>query len=571
MKKKVLAVFLAVVMALSCLPFAFAEDAETNESADRVVAWADNYDFLEEKLLDSTTYTHYQYVVDNSKEIQTNMTVYTAFGLYDNAITNAFDKKADIETCKKILVSMVEKYQANVGKDYVAEITKVLSGAKDAAGLLEKLNGLLEKYTDALSFVNSDTWGTVFGVVDFLINAGKAYSDIRTGLINAYARIMSIQLTNGYYVEMVQYVADHTDYAPMRRAAQELVTEASRAVEEQLASMVEEATRGQVNNVINSLLNLAVNSNVYTATAMKVFNIAGSVANVLWNTNNQYDLYSQLVAAYHAENAIVEYTQGALDTAAEEYVPERALFAVNGLIAVRSFGESSMYQLKVAQAGGIVGKVKSKLYNTIFTQYTANQAELNLMYECFYNTAIADMTKITEIDKIYCPVDVTAYAGTAKKINVPDKVTMAAAKVDGGYATTAYSAYNKDYVKVLFLEDAIDNIVLKGTGDGYVTFVKYVDEDGKANDYSFTEKLIHEGETISVKGMEFSYAKDGQLVTESLSDDYVIPEGKTPTAKEVADAVVEVGKDEAKSFLQKIKDFFNKIFEAIRNLFKIKK
>ena len=121
MKKKIIAVILAALMVVTALPFAAFADDQTD--ADKKVAeWSANYELLEDKLLDSDTYAHVQYVAENETSIKNTMTAYTVLGLYDGSIQNGITKNADVDTCKEILVSMIEKYQAQLGKDYVADI-----------------------------------------------------------------------------------------------------------------------------------------------------------------------------------------------------------------------------------------------------------------------------------------------------------------------------------------------------------------------------------------------------------------------------------------------------------------
>ena len=115
--KKILAVLLAAIMLLSVMPFAFAED--TNEADATVAEWKTNNAVLVEKLFDELTYAHYQYVIDNNKTIKQKMDVMTAFGLYDDAWINYATKNVNVDTCKTILLSLIEAYQADFGKDYV--------------------------------------------------------------------------------------------------------------------------------------------------------------------------------------------------------------------------------------------------------------------------------------------------------------------------------------------------------------------------------------------------------------------------------------------------------------------
>ena len=494
------------------------------------------------------------------------MAVYTAFGLYDAAWKNYFSKEVNIDTCKQILMAMIEEYAYEMGISYVDYIIEGLEVAEDVASFMEKLNGFLDDHSDVLSFVESAEWSTTFQVVNILIEAGHAWQDIREGLIEAYSQIMSVQLANGYYVEMLQHVADNTEYEPMRTAALQLIEEATTAIEEQIAFFLNEATQDLQNQGIDMLLNLAAESNVYTATAKKIFNIGGSVADVLWNTSDQYVLFDALIASYYAENAILDYALKAYDATAENYDAARAMFGTYATISVRSFGEQSLYNLLEAQNGGIINKIKSKLFDYSCTEYTANMAALDMMVDALFETPVAEMTPIESVVRIYCPVNTLVYDNDTLLFRVKDG-EESSYKSAYGMAKSAYCEYNKEYVKVLFLADENYKINMIGVDDGYVTFMKYVLENGVMNDYSFTEVAVTPTTKIVVDGLKYTVNKDGVEEEFDLNDEFVMPEAKEVTWETVTEATKEVVEEETKSLLQKIKDFFNNLFAKIRALF----
>ena len=571
--KKAISVFLAILMCLSIMPvavFAAEESAEETEieasAEDTLAAWDANYGILLETLMNGENYAHYKYVIDNNEEIRQMMDVYTAFGLYDNAWKNYFTKDANIDTCKQILMAMIEEYSVEMGDSYVDAIVDGLQTAKDAAEFVEKLNGYLSDYSDVLDFVSSQEWSTVFSVVDALIKVGNAWQDIRDGLIEAYAQIMSVQLANGYYIEMLQYVADNTDYAPMKTAAAQLINEATTAVEEQIAYFLDKSTEDLQNYGIDYLFSLALNSNVYTATAYKIFNGASSVADILWNTGDQYALFDALSASFYAEDVIDDYAAAAFDKTAENYDAARTMFAVYSLISVRSFGENSLYNLLVAQSGGIINKIKSKVYNSSFTEYTANIAALELTEEALFNTDVANMIPVEAVAYVYCPVSLMVYDGDAMLFRVADGEDVTYDS-NLGMAKASYCEYNKEYIKVVFLKDEAYKLVLFGTDDGYVTFVKDVMENGVLNDYSFTEVAVTPSTKISIEGLKYTVTKDGTAAEYALSDVFVQPEGKEVTWETVTDATQEVIEEETTNFFAKIKAFFEKLFAMIKELF----
>lgn len=564
-------------MCFSIVTVAFAEDANVPETRDAIDenskevldAWFENYWVLLDTLQNGENYAHYKYVVDNSKEIQDTMAVYTAFGLYDAAWKNYFSKEVNIDTCKQILMAMIEEYAYEMGISYVDYVIEGLEVAEDVASFMEKLNGFLDDHSDVLSFVESAEWSTTFQVVNILIEAGHAWQDIREGLIEAYSQIMSVQLANGYYVEMLQYVADHTEYEPMKTAALQLIEEATTAIEEQIAFFLNEATQDLQNQGIDMLLNLAAESNVYTATAKKVFNIGGSVADVLWNTSDQYVLFDALIASYHAENAILEYAFQAYDTTREDFDAARAMFGTYATISVRSFGEQSLYNLLEAQNGGIINKIKSKLFDYSCTEYTANMAALDMMVKALFETPVENMNPVEAVVRVYCPVNVLVYDNDTLLFRVKDGEESSYSSAYG-MAKSAYCEYNKEYVKVLFLADEDYKVNMIGVADGFVTFVKQIIENGVMNDYSFTEVAVTPTTKITVEGLKYTVNKDGVDESFDLNDVFVMPEAKEVTWETVTEATKEVVEEETKSLLQKIKDFFNNLIAKLKALFGIK-
>lgn len=559
--KKALALVLSLLMIVTVLPFAsFAE--EPTEAELRVEAWDANYDLFIDKLTDNADYANFKYVVDNDEEIANLMGVYTAFGMYDSAWTNAATGTVDKAICKEVLVAMLEKYSYDMGTSYVDIAVDALEAAKDVGEFMEKLN----EYFKIFDFVDSETWSKSFTIVNYVIQAGRAWQDVRADLIKAYERVMTVQMANKYYIDMLNYVAENSEYAPMVNAAYELIDEIKTSVNEQIAAMVAEALQGQAVSAADTLITMAMNTNAYTAVALKIYQTGTSIANTLWNTNEQYELYSALKAAFYAETVINEWTQAAL--AGDD--ADCSLFAVSALISTREFGETTLYKLMVAKSGGIIGKIKSKLYNYCFTEYTANLAALDMMRDAFYGASVSEIGKISAVDYIYCPVNVLVYDNGSLLMRVKDGAESETGVTPYGFGASNYSEYNKEYIKVLALANDYD-VNLIGTKDGYVTFVKDIVADNEKGfeDYSFTEVRCAEGSKIIVSGLTYNVTIDGETSSYELNDDFVVPEGKTVTVKDVFDATVEVGKDEVNSLAAKIKAFFQKIIDAIKNLFKI--
>jgi len=192
------------------------------------------------------------------------------------------------------------------------------------------------------------------------------------------------------------------------------------------------------------------------------------------------------------------------------------------------------------------------------------------MRDAFYATDISEIGNISAVDYIYCPVNVLVYDNGSLLMRVKDGAESETGVTPYGFGASTYSEYNKEYIKVLALANDYD-VNLIGTKDGYVTFVKDIAADNEAGfeDYSFTEVRCAEGSKIVISGLTYNVTLDGETNAYELNDDFVIPEGKTVTVKDVIDATVDVGKDEVNSLAAKIKAIFQKIIDAIKNLFKI--
>ena len=171
--KKALALVLSLLMIVTVLPFAsFAE--EPTEAERRVDAWDANYDLFIDKLTDNADYANFKYVVDNDKEIANRMGVYTAVGMYDSAWANAATGTVDKAICKEVLVAMLEKYSYDMGTSYVDIAIDALRAAQTVGEFMEKLN----EYFKIFDFVDSETWSKSFTIVNYVIQAGRAWQDV---------------------------------------------------------------------------------------------------------------------------------------------------------------------------------------------------------------------------------------------------------------------------------------------------------------------------------------------------------------------------------------------------------
>lgn len=556
MKKasKILAVALSVLMLLSVLPFAvFAAEDDDN----RVASWKENDALLLSLLLDNEKYVSYNYVSQNMKALNTTANVYTAFALYDNAWKNYVDKNVDIDDAEKILLGIIEKAEYSFDDGYVDEIISVLKTASDVNDFIQKVN----KYANIELFASSG-WSTAFDVVNGVIKVGNMYQTYRDKFIDAYARVLSVQRANGYYIDLLQYVADHTDYAVLKTAAENLIADMNASVESVLAEIAAEAAGNTGATALNYLAKLAMDSNVYTAVALKVYQVGTSIADVLWNTGDTYTLIDTVRTTYYFQALASEYTQLALDGDDAD----KALVAVDLLLTTRTVSEQALYDLKLAENEGLINKIKSKLYGTIYEEIDMSKAAIALMRDILFADEIRTEKYVAAL-YVDGAVTVNFLKNADKAAAIPNNYPAQFNAV--GAAVSAYSAYAKTYMKVAYLTDAYD-VSLAATANDAVTVKLDVLTNVGVEDWSFTDREVTSGQAISfntgaarpaytVTGLEGAYAFD---------EEFVPSEHKAPTAAEVVNATTEVAKEKALSFGELIKQFFQNLFAKLANIFK---
>ena len=558
MKKtsKILAVILSVLMLVSVLPFAAIAADDTSD--DRVTSWKANDALLLETLLNNDKFVSYRYVSENMKALNTTASVYTAFALYDNAWKNYFDKNVEIEDAEKILLAIIEKAEYSFDDGYVDEIISVLKTASDVNDFIQKVN----EYAKIDLFASSG-WSTAFDVINGVIKVGNMYQTYRDKFIEAYAKVLSVQKANAYYIDLLQYVADNTDYEVLKTAAENLIADMNASVETVLAEIAAEAAGNTGATALNYLAKLAMNSNVYTAAALKVYQVGTSIADVLWNTGDTYALIDTVRTAYYFQALAADYTRLALngDDA------DKALVSVDLLLTTREICEKALYDLKLAENEGLINKIKSKLYGTIYEEIDMSKGAIALIRDVLF----ADELRTEKyVRAIYVDGAVTVNVlGNGEKLvavtnNYPAQFNAA------GAAASVYSAYAKTYMKVVFLTDAYDVQLAATANDAVTVKMDVLEADGAVNDWSFTDRAVTSGQVIA---FGTAAARPVYTVTDvegafAFDDTFVPSEHKAPTAAEVVNATTEVAKEKGKSFGELIKQFFENLFAKLLSIFK---
>ena len=559
MKKttKILSVILAVIMALSVLPFAaFASE----EDADRVSAWKENYALLLDEIFDNDNFVSWKYVDQNKKAIDDTMAVYTAFALYDNAWVNYASKSLNVDDAEKILLGLIEKASYSFKDGYVDEIVKVLETAEDVNDFIQKVNDYIP-----LDFTETEGWGTAFEVIGDVVKIANAYQNYRDEFVEAYAKVLSVQMANAYYIDMLQYIVEKNSYDVLTKAAAKLINDINKSVEDVLGELLAKIAEDGASVGTEYLIKLAMNTNAYTAVALKVYQGATTVADFLWNTGDQFALIDTVKTAYYFQADAAEWAKNAVygDDA------EKALIAVDFAITARQICEQALYDLKLAENQGAINKIKNKLYGTVYNDIEVNEAALGAIKKIMFDLPVADMKPITRVLSIYCPVDVEIIEGNTVKFTLADK-TEGTVNNDCGIFVGVYSEYAKTYHKVAFLFDEY-KVRLVGTAEGYVTLIMDALKEGKVEDWSFTDRKVVAGTKIlfdtDYTGTPY-YVSSDNTANVNFNDKFVPSEQPEVSVKDVIDATTEVGKEEAKSLLDKIKAFFEDLIAKIKALFK---
>lgn len=566
--KKIISILLAVIMSFSCIALV-ASAEEVDDYDTRVDGWNANYDLYLDYLFNDANYTSWNYVDINEKAMKDTMATWTAFALYDEAWRNYATHHISIEQAELILLALIEKADYEFDDGYVDEFVEVLELAQDAAGIVEKAADIIkdEAFTKAME---SEAWGTTWQVIGKVTEIAHAYQTYRDQFVEEYARVLSVQLANQYYIDLLHHIADTTPYDILRQAANNLIADMTRNVETVVLEVLHDALMDGVDLAFDTLARLAFESNVYTATVLEIYDKVVSVADILWNTNEVYPHMESVLAAYYFQDA-------ASDWAANAYYqeePEKSYFAIDLLMTTRKVCEEELVKFKDAENGGAVGRVKNQLHGALYEDTLVNIAGLEIMRSMMFDLDPAEFRPITDSLYIYCPVSVDILNADNNVLhNVADGVEGLVSN-DLGVFKTIYSDFAEDYLKVIYLYDSY-RIRLTGTNDGYVTLIhNELLEDETINDWSFTDLQVSNGAKIvfdtEVEGTPYyTYSNGPATQVLNFNDDFIPSQYPEYTAKDVVDAGGEIIKDEAKSIWDQIVEFFESIGRWFRELFGI--
>ena len=558
MSKKILAIALALLMVLCVVPYsAFAESTEPElvSAQTRVNGWNGNFGIIITKLLNNEKSAHWKYVAENNENLARTMLTYTAFALYDDAWKNGFDNSVSIDNAEKILCSLIEKVDANIGESKFNEILKVLKTASDFNDLLQKVNGYV-KISDTLT---STEWTTAFKYIKYAIELGDLYEEERDRVIEAYAQILSVQAANDYYKDFLNYLANNCQYNVVVTAARNLVDNINSSVKDIIKKEVLNAGGFAASKVLNTAARIAMQSNAYTAVALKVYDVGTSVVDALWNTSDQYAIMDQLYTTFFVEDGAVSWVEASLANNDKEWYE----FAIGLLLGLREAGSQSLYDLKLAQNEGIIGKIKNQINYNISFEQVDEMAFLELAKEVLFKQPVSEYKPI----KSLVTVNTNAFVSTSD-VSLQNQAEIYAG--DKGY----YSTYLNDaiglYVKTLFMSED-ENVIAKYGADTFVTAI--VEKIGTTLfSFSFTNAICNNISDVIfnsdiTNGATYTSAVDGEAQTRDMNSTFQYPAYNAVTPTSVINAVYVIARDEVKGKVLSIGDIIDNIFKAIENFF----
>ncbi len=573
MSKKILAIVLATVMMFAAIPMASfsAEDATATDAA-RVDAWEANYELLLNKVLVNEESTHWNYVVQNNESIAQEMMVYTAFALYDDAWQNAFDGSVSVTKAEEVLVSLIEKVDAQVGDSKLDEIIAVLQTAQDVNDFIQKVN----EYVEISDVLTSDAWSSAFTYLGYAQTLAEIWQTEREVLIEAYARILSVQAANAYYLDFLQYVASNCTYSVVRDAASNLIADITTSIDELINDIMLQAAGNTGAEVVDVALRIAAESNAYTAVALKVYNTGTSVADALWNTSDQYAIMDQLITTFYAESVAADWAQAILDSRATEADAEKGVFAVNALLTLREIGAKSLYDLKAAQAQGVIGRIKDQINKSVHCEYVAEMKLYKIIRQQLFEASVSQYKKVNAIVVSFGPSELSACDASNNVLYRVPYGNEYISESSCGVFGESYNEYSRDYVKVALLYDNVAVAKLYGMTNSKVTLIMDVITDAGIEDYSFTDVAVSTGTEVFVPviftGFPLYTVTDAnKTVVVGMNDDFVYPVENEATTQAVTQAVVNIAiEDTNESFAQLknlIESFLKRLFEGLFKAF----
>lgn len=556
MKRKILAVILAVMMFACALPFG---------------AFAANDSYIHNEILDNGNYYHMEYA-EKEGLFKNQINLYTAFGFYDNAWYNLIDSSVDIDYAKAILLGLIEQVEAEYNNQTFEEVMKLLGGAKGAMDVITKVGDFSKKFTDALEFTQSAEWGTTLGILNTAIKAANYGNEVYKAYIKGYAMILSAKAASAYYGDFLMYLVENCKNEDVAAAAEEIAAtidaELQASVDELVKSLVADAGK----DAASLAAEVALDSYGVTAAIKGAYKTVVSISDKLFNTKDKYEFMMSLIETYYIEDCFGDWAKAAFAAEDEEFVS----FAESTVIAVRATGEQLLANLANAKTKALVAMVKKYDTAEMKVKAATELAELAVAGDILKDgkdgayVATAAVTGNTALD--------LNKAGTADTVfALSNNTAVETAYTAAGAYASVYSDVLGEYIKVAYLLDGAYDIVLSGADKNATAYAligdKYACVDTTAGRIITFKDILTAPAIVVVD-------TDKEAVNLEMSDTFV----KTCDPSVAVDKTSggstggsssgsgSSSSSSSKFDLGKIfSDFFKSIIEAFKNLFKFGK
>lgn len=551
MKKKILAVILAVMMIVCALPFA---------------AFAGNDGYVRNELLDNENYMHYNYVVDEDY-FEKTIGLYTALGFYDNAWYGYFTDTTGMNYAKAVLLSLIEQVEAQYNNENFEKIMAALKGAKGAMEVVEKAGKIAEKFTDVLDFTQSEAWGDTLGILGTAIKAGNIANDTYEAYVEGYARILSIKAAGAYYGDFLTYLAENCKNSDVRKAAKEIAATIDKEMQEAVDDLVNDLVASAGKDAAGVAASMALNAYGVTAAIQTGYNVVKSVADKVFKTNESAEYMISLAETSYIEECFGDWAKGAYASEDADF----AAFADSTVIAVRACGEKLLANLANAKATALVNLIKKYDATEIKVRTAAELAKLDAAAAILENGADTGYTKSVVVTG-NTNVSLKAAGADDALVTIVNDVETPATVTETATYTSVYNEGLGEYVKAFYLLDGSDyDVVLSGAGKNSTAYAVIGKKFGCVDTTA--------GRTITFKNVVSAPSivvadPDKDVVELTLSDSFVKtcdpsvavkkdtkPSGGSSGSSSSSSSKFDIGKI--------FSDFFKSIMDAFKNIFKI--
>ncbi len=427
MKRKILAIFLAAIMMCSALP---------------VLASAHSSALLKTELLDNDAYYHIDYVKENNY-FKKDINLYTAFGLYDGAWYNYFDKNVDIDYATSILLALIEKVEVEYQNEDFEKFVKVLEGASTAADVINKVN----EYTGILDFAESNEWSTSITVLNELIKVANYGNAMYEAFIKGYASILSARAASIYYSEFLQRIIDNCNNEAVVAAATKILADINNELEDSVKALVAELAKSATKDAVDTGVSIALSTNTVTGAIKSVYNFSNNLAEKLFKTSSKYGYMCSITEIYYIEDCVKPWVEEKVARNDTDALAMRS-FAINAMLTLRESGEALLAGLATTESSSIQALSKTFDIEEIKVRTAVATAKLGV-FRTLFNDNVDDNFAAVYTTTGDCDVLIRHAGEVAGFIDgdtdVPVKSTTA------GYIANVYNDALGSYVKVAVL------------------------------------------------------------------------------------------------------------------------